>query len=157
MPGTPGHLTTVPTHRLPLTQAIRQRILRIPFPRALGGPFAAPLFAPISAPGTLCGCAGSFTSASLVSYGFTSLNYISVRLSRTFFRHRWNGLSFWRVCDKIEKISNWSLSHSLSHYVIPRRPERPTWESPVIRLLRAFDGGDCHVALSAPRNDGGCR
>ena len=28
--GIPGHLTTAPTRRLPLTQAIRQRILRFP-------------------------------------------------------------------------------------------------------------------------------
>ena len=34
----------------PVTQATRQKILRIsPFPSALGGPFAAPLFAPLSA------------------------------------------------------------------------------------------------------------
>ena len=40
----------MPTHRLPLTQALRQQILRVtPFPSALGGPFAAPLFAPLSA------------------------------------------------------------------------------------------------------------
>ena len=43
-------LSTMPTHRLPLTQALRQQILRVtPFPSALGGPFAAPLFAPLSA------------------------------------------------------------------------------------------------------------
>ena len=97
-----GHLTTAPTRRLPLTQAIRQKILRdFPVPFALGGPFAAPLFAPISASGTLCGCAGSFTSASLVSYGFLTLNYRSVPLSRTFFLHRWIGLPFDPRRDRI--------------------------------------------------------
>ena len=40
----------MPTHRLPLTQALRQQILGVtPFPSALGGPFAAPLFALLSA------------------------------------------------------------------------------------------------------------
>jgi len=49
--------------------ANRQKILRLPpVPPALDGPFAAPLFAPLSAPGTLCGCAGSFTSVSTVFY-----------------------------------------------------------------------------------------
>ena len=42
----------------PLTLAMRQKILREnPVPTALSGPFAAPLFAPLSATGTLCGCA----------------------------------------------------------------------------------------------------
>ena len=41
-----------PTRRVPVTLAMRQKILRIsPFPPALGGPFAAPLFAPLSAMG----------------------------------------------------------------------------------------------------------
>ena len=45
----------------PLTLALRQKILwKIPFPPALGGPFTASLFAPLSAPGTLCGCALQF-------------------------------------------------------------------------------------------------
>ena len=45
----------------PLTLALRQKILWVtPFPPALGGPFTAPLFAPLSAPGTLCGCALQF-------------------------------------------------------------------------------------------------
>ena len=38
-------------------------------------------------------------------------------------------------------------------YVIPRRGEAPTWESPVIWMLRTVEGGDCHVARRAPRND----
>ena len=50
LPDKPATSVTVPAHCLPLTQALRQQILRgIPFPSALGGPFAAPLFAPLSA------------------------------------------------------------------------------------------------------------
>ena len=84
--GNSGHLSTVPTHRLPLTQALRQQILWIaPFPPALGGPFAAPLFAPISAPGTLCGCALQFyfrfNGFSMICHLYTKC----VRLSSTFF------------------------------------------------------------------------
>lgn len=45
-----SHLMQMPTHPLPLTQATRQKILRTsPFPTALNGPFADPLFALLSA------------------------------------------------------------------------------------------------------------
>ena len=74
-----------------------------PFPPALGGPFAAPLFAPISASGTLCGCADSFTSASLVwcNIWLQSFNHASVRLSRTIFHIGRNVLRNLRSYDKI--------------------------------------------------------
>ena len=87
-----GRLITVPTHRLPLTQALRQKILRpTPFPPALSGPFAAPLFAPLSAPGTLCGRALQlyFRLNGLMQYRLTTFNHNSVRLSSTFFFLRW--------------------------------------------------------------------
>ena len=55
----------------PLTLAMRQKILRPkPVPTALGGPFAAPLFAPFSATGTLCGCAAQLYSR------FCGLTYV---------------------------------------------------------------------------------
>ena len=57
-------LSTVPTHRLPHNAGTASKDTRKSVLSALGGPFAAPLFAPLSAPGTLCGCAYSFTSAS---------------------------------------------------------------------------------------------
>ena len=57
-------LSTVPTHRLPHNAGTASEDTRKSVLSALGGPFAAPLFAPLSAPGTLCGCAYSFTSAS---------------------------------------------------------------------------------------------
>ena len=49
----------MPTHRLPVNagNASEDTGGERPFPTALCGPFAAPLFAPLSAPGTLCGCA----------------------------------------------------------------------------------------------------
>ena len=49
--------------------------------------------------------------------------------------------------------------HRRKKHVIPRRGEAPTWESPSnVRTEtenRQFrkSGGDCHVALRAPRND----
>ena len=49
--------------------------LEDPFPSALCGPFAVPLFAPIPAPGALCGCADSFTSASTVSCSIDFLHW----------------------------------------------------------------------------------
>ena len=49
-------LIPVPTHRLPHNAGNASKILRPkPVPFALCGPFAAPLHAPLSAPGTLCG------------------------------------------------------------------------------------------------------
>ena len=49
-------LIPVPTHRLPHNADNASKILRPkPVPSALCGPFAAPLHAPLSAPGTLCG------------------------------------------------------------------------------------------------------
>ena len=52
-------LCPVPTHRLPVNagNASEDTGGESPFLTALCGPFAAPLFAPLSAPGTLCGCA----------------------------------------------------------------------------------------------------
>ena len=98
----PDHSATVPTHRLPLTQAIRQQILREhPFPSALGGPFAAPLFAPLSAAGTLCGCAAQFYFRLKGLLVVTLFNYTYVRLSRTFFHMAWKRLPLYRGCDKI--------------------------------------------------------
>ena len=45
-----GHSARCQHTGCPITQATRQKILRRkPFPSALGGPFAAPLFAPLSA------------------------------------------------------------------------------------------------------------
>ena len=71
----------------PVTGANRQKILRRkPVPSALGGPFAAPLFTPLSAPGALCGCAFGVISASLVfAVSLGILNTESVGLSSTFF------------------------------------------------------------------------
>ena len=49
-------LIPVPTHRLPHNAGNASKILGLkPVPFALCGPFAAPLHAPLSAPGTLCG------------------------------------------------------------------------------------------------------
>ena len=102
LPEIPTTLATVPTHRLPLTQAIRQQILgENPFPSALGGPFAAPLFAPLSAAGTLCGCAAQFYFRFLGFYIVTLFNYTIVFLSRTFFHMAWKRLPLYRGCDKI--------------------------------------------------------
>ena len=75
----------------PLTLAMRQKILRrVPVPPALNGPFAAPLFAPLSAPGTLCGCAMQlyFRFIGFMQYRLTPLNHKSVPLSSTIFHHR---------------------------------------------------------------------
>ena len=86
--GKSGRLTPVPTHRLPITPAMRQKILGVaPFPPALSGPFAAPLFAPLSAPGTLCGCAMQlyFRFNGLWYDALRSLNYTFGPLSSTFF------------------------------------------------------------------------
>ena len=108
--GKSGHSVTVPTHRLPLTQAIRQQILRLsPFPSALGGPFAAPLFAPLSAAGTLCGCAAQFYFRFHGLLMVTLFNYRFVCLSRTFFRQLWKRLSLSGDCDKIKSNSSFSL------------------------------------------------
>ena len=38
------------------------------------------------------------------------------------------------------------LLHCTTKDVIPRRGGAPTWESPVIQILRSIDRGDCHVA-----------
>ena len=109
--GKPATSITVPTHRLPLTQAIRQQILRrIPFPSALGGPFAAPLFAPLSAAGTLCGCAAQFYFRFCGLNIVTLFNYRFVFLSRTFFHELWKWLPSAMDCDRIK--SNFSLSRS---------------------------------------------
>ena len=81
----------------------------LPFPSALGGPFAAPLFAPLSAAGTLCGCAAQFYFRFLGLDIVTLFNYSFVRLSRTFFRHRWKRLPTAHLHARIEKI-NWCLS-----------------------------------------------
>ena len=89
-------LCTVPTHRLPVNAGIASEdTLENPFPPALSGPFAAPLFAPLSAPGTLCGCALQFYFR-LNGFGIKLcfLYYRCVRLSRTNFRHRRTNLIF---------------------------------------------------------------
>ena len=76
----------------PVTGANRKKILRRkPVPSALGGPFAAPLFTPLSAPGALCGCACSFISASAVCIDElpilnTSMRDLSSPLRKYFFR-----------------------------------------------------------------------
>ena len=50
LPGRPGHSPRCQHTGCPITQATRQKILgENPFPSALGGPFAAPLFALLSA------------------------------------------------------------------------------------------------------------
>ena len=60
-----SRLMTVPAHRLPGNGGKSSEDTEATLvPSALGGPFAAPLFAPLSAPGTLCGCANSVISAS---------------------------------------------------------------------------------------------
>jgi len=47
----------------------RQKILGdVPFPSALGGPFADPLIAPFPASGALCACADDVISASSVLF-----------------------------------------------------------------------------------------
>jgi len=42
------------------------------------------------------------------------------------------------------------LLHCTTKDVIPRRGGAPTWESPVIQILRSIDRGDCHVAWLVP-------
>ena len=106
LPEFPATSATVPTHRLPLTQALCQQILRVsPFPSALGGPFAAPLFAPLSASGTLCGCAAQFYFRLNGFLIVTLFNYTIVRLSRTFFREPWKVLPFGQIHGRIKQIS----------------------------------------------------
>ena len=101
--GKSDRFATVPTHRLPLTQALRQQILRnSPFPSALDGPFAAPLFAPLSATGTLCGCAAQFYFRLNGFLIVTLFNYTIVLLSRTFFHHGWKRLRLKPECGKIQ-------------------------------------------------------
>ena len=103
--GNSGHLSNGANTPFALNAGITSSDTRgeCPFPPALGGPFAAPLFAPISASGTLCGCADSFTSASLVwcNIWLQSFNHASVRLSRTIFRTGRNVLRNLRSYDKI--------------------------------------------------------
>ena len=85
-----GHSARCQHTVCPLTLALRQKILwKNPFPPALSGPFAAPLFAPLSAPGTLCGCALQFYFR-LNGFGIKLclLYYRCVCLSRTNFRQR---------------------------------------------------------------------
>ena len=55
-------LIPVPTHRLPVNagNASKDTEGSLLVPLALGGPFTGSLFAPLSAPGTLCGCALQF-------------------------------------------------------------------------------------------------
>ena len=110
---------TFPGAYTPAALYRRQRVSGysgLPFPPALGGPFAAPLFAPLSAPGTLCGCACSVTSASTV-WMLEVLNHIFVRLSSTIFRIlRTNrGLS-----HSQQTPANFSLSGSLQWNLSPR-------------------------------------
>ena len=108
--GNSGRSVTVPTHRLPLTQVLRQQILRrSPFPSALGGPFAAPLFAPLSAAGTLCGCAAQFYFRFRGLFIVTLFNYTIVRLSRTFFRQQWKRLPLGFRCGRMKSNSSLSL------------------------------------------------
>ena len=78
----------------PLTLAMRRKILRFsPVLPALCGPFAAPLFAPLSAPGTLCGCALQlyFRFIGFMQYRLTPLNHKCVPLSSTIF-HPWRAV-----------------------------------------------------------------
>ena len=62
-----------PTFPCPVTGAARQRILGpCPFPVPSANHCAAPLCAPFPASGALCGCACSFTFASLVYSFYTT-------------------------------------------------------------------------------------
>ena len=61
-------LSTMPTHRCPLTLACVRRYSAEAFPTALCGPFAAPLNTPLPATGALWRCASDVISASTV-YG----------------------------------------------------------------------------------------
>ena len=94
----------------PVTQATRQKILRkFPFPSALGGPFAAPLFALLSAlQNSLWMRLQFYFRVKGLCYRFVLLNYTFVRLSSTFFRARRNVLPSAPQCDKMNL--NFSLS-----------------------------------------------
>ena len=103
LPGRPDRSFRCQHIGCPITQATRQKILRRnPFPL----PSAAHLLPRFSLRSqlceTLCGCACNFTSASKVySYQFVLLNYISVRLSSTFFRPMWMALPRYILYDSI--------------------------------------------------------
>ena len=89
--GKSSRLITVPTHRLPVNAGNASEDTKAsPFPPALCGPFAAPLFAPLSAPGTLCGCAIQLYfrfNGFVIKLCF--LYTICDRLSSTNFHQRW--------------------------------------------------------------------
>ena len=85
-------LIPAPTRRLPVNagNASADTEGSRPVLPALCGPFAAPLFAPLSAPGTLCGCAMQlyFRFIGFMQYRLTPLNHKWVPLSSTIFHHR---------------------------------------------------------------------
>ena len=92
LPGRPDHSPRCQHTGCPITQATRQKILgENPFPSALGGPFAAPLFALLSAVqnSLWMRLQFDFRLKGLVFFLFSLLNYSFVFLSRTFFRHGW--------------------------------------------------------------------
>ena len=85
-----GHLCRCKHTAGPVTLAMRQKILgKKPFPPALSGPFAAPLFTPFPATGALCGCAHDVISASTVYNGISLsvLNNTFARLSSPFLKN----------------------------------------------------------------------
>ena len=88
-------LTPAPTRRLPVNagNASADTEGSRPVLPALCGPFAAPLFAPLSAPGTLCGCALQlyFRFIGFMQYRLTPLNHKCVPLSSTIF-HPWRAV-----------------------------------------------------------------
>ena len=138
--GSPRPLIPMPTHRLPHNAGKASKDTQAqPFPSALGGPFAAPLFAPLSAMrNSLWMRLQLYFRLKGLSFRFLLLNYSFVRLSRTFFLESRILLPYSPNCDKI--ISNFSLSRCLNqrnqlpnYHVIARsmaETSHATWQSP---------------------------
>ena len=89
-----GLLTTVPTHRPPLTQAIRHRILWKPISPCPRRPICCSAFRSDLSPRNSLWMRWQFYFRVVGLSLIGSLNNRNVRLSRTFFHLGWSGLPF---------------------------------------------------------------
>ena len=96
-------LSTVPTHRPPLTQAIRQRILWLPISPCPRRPICCSAFRSDLSLRNSLWMRWQFYFRVVGLSLINTLNYKTVRLSRTFFRHRRNGLPKRPVHGRIRK------------------------------------------------------
>ena len=135
-------LIPAPTRRLPVNAGNASEDTegsRLVLP-ALSGPFAAPLFAPLSAPGTLCGCALQlyFRFIGFMQYRLTPLNHKCVPLSSTIFHpRRMVGIAVYRVVS-------YRTSRDSCHSEGAWRPvERAQWSASDLRSIERIVCGHC--------------